>query len=131
MKKLFLLVSAFLAFGINHASAQINQKQKELITLGGNADKSTLSAAQVIDYPMLIVNNPNTHISNFQMSIRTEDGSKIAGPFVSQSAKFSSDMVVAIESFKGLKSILKFEHIIMVKEGKPLKEESLEFNINQ
>lgn len=131
MKKMFLSTLTILGLGLSIATAQINTKQKELITLGGNINKSTMSVPQIVDYPMLIVNDSKIHVAGFEIMVTSEDGSKTAGPFMSQTGKFVPEMVSALEGFKNIKSVLKIQHIILIKEGKPFKEESLEFNINQ
>jgi hypothetical protein len=130
MKKLFFLAFTILGLSASSAFGQFNKQQKELLTLGGNAHKSTLSIPQVIDYPMLIVNNEHTHVAGFELSIRSEDGKKVAGPFVSQTGKFAPEMIAALEEFKNMKSILSIQHVMLIKEGKHLKEEALEFNID-
>ena len=131
MKKIFLIASSLFALCIGDASAQMNLKQKEALTLGGNANKSTLSVAQIVDYPMLIVNDKDVQVTGFEVLICNEEGQNLLGPLTTQNAKLAPEMLDALEQNKGMKRKLKIQHIILFKNGKLYKEEALEYNIEQ
>jgi hypothetical protein len=131
MKKIILIACGFLTLSVSTTLAQINLQQKELLTLGGTPNKSIISIQQILEQPMLIINDRDLHINTFEIRLISDDGKKMLGPFISQNAKFSPEMVAAVEEFRNFRGILKIEHIMLINKGKLLQEEALQFSIDK
>lgn len=127
MKKIVLMLCSFIALTMS-VVAQTNTPKNEEITLGGNSNKSLISIPQIVDYPILVVQDKEIKIQSFELSISV-DGITTAGPFVAIGAKLTPEMMAAITQFGVSKSLIKLQHIQSEKRGKLRKEESLEFNL--
>ncbi|MDI9319382.1 MAG: hypothetical protein QM530_02810 [Phycisphaerales bacterium] len=127
MQKIVLMLCSFIALTMS-VVAQTNTPKNEEITLGGNSNKSLISIPQIVDYPMLVVQDKEIQIQSFELTI-TLDGVNTSGLFMAMGAKFTPEMIEAIKQFGTPKSVLKLQHIQSEKRGKLRKEEALEFNL--
>lgn len=114
MKKLFLIVFAFLSLISSHSFAQVHVKKETLITFGGIPGGSNVSIMQLMDYPELMMTDKTEQIVRYEMSFNTgkekEVTIKIEGSKINQEAK------AKLESLKGKEGEIRFHHV-MTKKG--------------
>lgn len=113
MKKLLLIVFAFLSLISSHSFAQVHVKKEPLITFGGIPAGSNVSIMQLMDYPELMMADKTEQIVSYEMTFNAGKEEsitiKIEGQKINQAAK------AKLESLKGKEGEIRFHHVITKK----------------